>query len=141
MNAISKKSFKVSEAAFSNDKFEIFVLSSNIFKLKPKENVELVVQDAIEIRNIFFKLANGSKWAVLVDGANFFTTTAEFRSLSASAAYTDLRVALAIVTNSMATKIIGNFFIKVNKPASHTKLFSNEKEALAWLKHLTLSLQ
>lgn len=141
MNTIRKKSVKVSEAVFSNNKFEIFILTPTIFKLKPRVNVELEVQDAVEIRKNFLALAGGRKWAVLVDGANFFSTTNEFRQLSASAAYTNLRLALAIVTNSMANKILGNFFIKVNKPSTPTRLFSNEAEALAWLNQLTLSQQ
>jgi hypothetical protein len=131
----------IDEAVFSNEKFEIFILSKNIFKFKPKANVEFDVQDAYEIRKIFIGLAEGSKWAVLADGENYFSTTSEFRQLAASKEYTDNRLALAIVTRSMATKIIGNFFIKVNKPGSPTKLFTNETEAYIWLKNIALSLQ
>jgi hypothetical protein len=141
MNATKKKPIITSEAFFSNEKYEIFILSKNLYKLKPRENVELDLQDGIEMRNIFLALSNGSKWAVLIDGANFFSTTSELRQLSANEEYTKLRLALAIVTKSMATKIIGNFFIKVNKPASPTKLFSEEKPAIEWLKQLLLNQQ
>ena len=141
MRPISKTTLKVNEAAFSNDKFEIFILSKNIFKIKPKENIELDAQDAFEIRKNFASLAVGNKWAVLTDGGNYFTTTSEFRQLLASKAFTDHRVALAIVTKSMATKIIGNFFIKVNKPGTPTKLFISETDAYDWLNNQMLSLQ
>lgn len=141
MNGTRKKPIKTSDAVFSNEKYEIFILSKNLFKLKPRENAELDVNDGIEIRKAFLILSEGAKWAVLVDGTNFFSTTGELRQLSASEEYTILRLALAIVTKSMATKIIGNFFIKVNKPASPTKLFSNEKLAIEWLNHLLLSQQ
>ena len=141
MNAINKKSFKVSEAVFSNDKFEIFVLAPNIFKLKPTKGIELDVQDGYEMRRIFVSLSDGNTFAVLTDASNFFSTTSELRQLLASKEFTDLRFATAIVTQSMANKIIGNFFIKVNRHASPTKLFSTEELALEWLKHLALSLQ
>jgi hypothetical protein len=141
MDAIEKKDSEPTKAAFSNEKYQVYVLAKNIYKLKLQSNIELDANDAIEIRSNFLSLSNGKKWGVLVDAENFFSTTSEFRQLSASKEYTDLRLALAIVTNSMATKIIGNFFIKVNKPASPTKLFSNEKQAFEWLKRLLLSQQ
>jgi hypothetical protein len=141
MDAIEKKDSEPTKAAFSNEKYQVYVLAKNIYKLKLQSNIELDANDAIEIRSNFLSLSNGKKWGLLVDAENFFSTTSEFRQLSASKEYTDLRLALAIVTNSMATKIIGNFFIKVNKPASPTKLFSNEKQAFEWLKRLLLSQQ
>ena len=141
MDAIEKKDSGPTKAAFSNEKYQVYVLAKNIYKLKLQSNIELDANDAIEIRSNFLSLSNGKKWGVLVDAENFFSTTSEFRQLSASKEYTDLRLALAIVTNSMATKIIGNFFIKVNKPASPTKLFSDEKQAFEWLKRLLLSQQ
>jgi hypothetical protein len=141
MDAIEKKDSGPTKAAFSDEKYQVYVLAKNIYKLKLQSNIELDANDAIEIRSNFLSLSNGKKWGVLVDAENFFSTTSEFRQLSASKEYTDLRLALAIVTNSMATKIIGNFFIKVNKPASPTKLFSDEKQAFEWLKRLLLSQQ
>jgi hypothetical protein len=141
MNSIIKKNVKVSEAAFSNEKFEIYVLSHNIFKLKPKAGIELDVVDGYEMRSNFLSLSKGNKFAVLTDATNFFSTTGELRQLLASSAFTELRFAAAIVSQSPANKIIGNFFIKVNKPSTPTKLFSSEKMAFEWLNHLSLSLQ
>lgn len=141
MNAIRKKTLKVSEAVFSNEKYEIFILSDCIFKLKPKVGIELDVDDGHEMRKYFLELSKGNKFAVLTDATNFFSTSSELRNLLASKEFTALRFATAIVTQSMASKIIGNFFIKVNKPATPTKLFSNEEQALEWLNHLALSLQ
>lgn len=141
MNAVRKGNSKTQKAVFSNEKFEIFVLSSNIFKLKPKSGIELDVEDGYEIRRNFLLLSKGNKFAVLTDATNFFATTSELRQLLASQEFTDLRFATAIVTQSMASKIIGNFFIKVNKPATPTKLFSSEEIAFEWLSHLALSLQ
>lgn len=129
------------KAVFSNEKYDIFILTSCIFKLKPKLGIELDVNDGYEMRKIFLSFSKGNKFAVLTDATNFFSTTGELRQLLASAEFTNLRFATAIVTQSMASKIIGNFFIKVNKPATPTKLFSTEELALDWLKHLSNSLQ
>ena len=141
MNAISKIPKTTSDAAFSNEKFELFILTPVIFKLKPKAGVELTVDDGYEMRKNFLIFSKGNKFAVLTDTSNFFSTTSELRQLLASKEFTDLRFAAAFVTTSMASKILGNFFIRVNKPATPTKLFSDEEAAFAWLNHLALSLQ
>jgi len=141
MNALGRKSLKVAEAVLSNEKFELFILDKHIYKLKPRAGVELDVEDGYELRRNFLIFSKGNKFAVLTDASSFFSTTNELRELLASKEFTDKRFATAIVTQSMASKIIGNFFIRVNKPASPTKLFSNEEEAFQWLKHMGLSLQ
>jgi hypothetical protein len=124
-----------------SEKFSIYQLSINIFKVLPVAETELDKEDAIEIRQSITKLCPNMKFAVMVDGSNYFSTTVELRQLIASDEYTQLRFATAIVTESLAGKIIGNFFIKVNKPGSPTKIFSKEEDAFRWLNHLALSLQ
>jgi hypothetical protein len=39
----------------------------------------------------------------------------------------------AILTNSIVTKVIANFFLQINKPLVPTKLFTNEDSARKWL--------
>ncbi|MES2566388.1 MAG: STAS/SEC14 domain-containing protein [Bacteroidota bacterium] len=39
----------------------------------------------------------------------------------------------AIITNSVITKVIANFFLNINKPLVPTKLFTNEVSAKKWL--------
>jgi hypothetical protein len=139
MSETLDKNLKKSNAVFSNDKFEIFVLASNIFKVKPRLNAELDVEDGKKIRTILMKLSVNKSYAILGDGTNYFTSTSELRQLMASKEFTDLRFGFAIVTRSIATKIVGNFFIKVNKPASPTRIFDEEASALEWLKQLSNS--
>jgi hypothetical protein len=129
------------KAVIVAEKYSIFVLAANIFKVSPMAGVELDAHDGMEIRKRILSLCPNQKFAVLVDGSNYFSTTAELRELIASDTFTQLRFATAICTQSLAGKIIGNFFIKVNKPASPTKIFSSEKLAFEWLTHLSLSLQ
>jgi hypothetical protein len=44
------------------------------------------------------------------------------------------RLAVAIVTNSLANKLLGNFFIKFHKPLSSSRIFSDEPSAIEWLR-------
>lgn len=38
-----------------------------------------------------------------------------------------------IITNSMITKFLANFFISINKPLVPTKVFNSEEAAIQWL--------
>lgn len=40
----------------------------------------------------------------------------------------------AILTNSPISKMVGNLFLKFNKPEFPTKLFTDREKALAWIK-------
>jgi hypothetical protein len=79
-------------------------------------------------------LVDGQKFTILFDANHRGNITPEARTQFACQEYTDVRIGAAIVTNSIANKIIGNFFIKFNKPASPTRIFSNESAAIEWLR-------
>ena len=42
--------------------------------------------------------------------------------------------AAALISDRISIRVIANFFIKINKPDYPTKLFPDEKTALAWIK-------
>lgn len=46
--------------------------------------------------------------------------------------------AAALVIGSPITKAIGNFFLGLNKPIIPTRLFTNEADAIVWLKTFPL---
>lgn len=48
-------------------------------------------------------------------------------------------IAASLVIDSMLTATLANFFLRVNKPMVATKLFTNEEEAIHWLKTLKKS--
>lgn len=121
-------------ADYSNSKFEIIILAERIFKLIPFEGAEIEVEDVREMRSVYLKFSGERSFAILLDATHNFTTSDEARVLLASKEFTEKRVAAAFVTTTLASKIVGNFFIKFNKPASPTKLFTEEAPAFEWLK-------
>ncbi|MGZ4056220.1 MAG: DUF7793 family protein [Bacteroidia bacterium] len=118
---------------FKHEKFEITTIVNTIYKVRPVEGVELTEEDIREMRKVYLDLSKGKKFAILLDATGVFSVTDAARKLIASKEYTDKRFAIAFVTTSLANKIVGNFFIKFNKPASATKLFSDEETALEWI--------
>lgn len=121
-------------ADYSNSKYEITTIADRIYKVKIFEGVEYDVKDVQEMREIYLKFSKGKPFAILLDATNNFIPTEEARVLLASREYAEKRVAAAFVTKTLANKIFGNFFIKVNKPFSPTKLFTEEGPAFEWLK-------
>lgn len=121
-------------ADYSNSKLEITKLTDRIYKLKPFEGIELDIDDVKEMRRVYLEFSGGEKFAILLDAGLEFSTTPAARELIASKEYTVLRVATALVTTSLANRLVGNFFIRVNKPASPTRMFNDEKDAFEWLK-------
>jgi hypothetical protein len=57
----------------------------------------------------------------------------EARNYVASKEVNTVVKAEALVINGMALRIMGNFYLKVNKPARPSKLFNDRELALAWL--------
>lgn len=121
-------------ADYSNSKYEITILADRIYKVKPFEGIEIDVADVVEMRKMYLEFSKGKSFAILLDASVDFTPTDEARKLLASKEYTEKRIAAGFVTKTLANKILGNFFIKVNKPSSPTRLFNDEATALAWLK-------
>lgn len=136
----AKTSAKLPAPHFIGDKFRIFIIEENIFRMMPFEGVYLELEDAYEMRRVFKELSKGAKYAVLIDGTNFFSSSPEMRKLTSNKEYSAYRFATALVTNLLANRIFGNFFLSFNQPSSPTRIFNKEENALAWIKKQQESL-
>jgi hypothetical protein len=116
---------------FSTDKFEIKTIGNSIIRIEFFNGADIDLSDAELINENLIKMSEGKKYCILLDGHNQFTTTPESRAFVAKKSSD--RIAFAIVTNSIANKLVGNFFIQFNKPNTPTKLFSDEEQAIEWL--------
>ena len=109
-------------------------LESGIIVQRYKDNINLelgMVKELIEYNGSLNDFERKPMCAVL---SEFMTIDKEVREYGKTAEATRYTSASAIVVKSLAHKLMGNFFIKVQKPAVPTKLFSEEKEAIEWLK-------
>jgi hypothetical protein len=80
------------------------------------------------------KLANGDRLPVLVDLRNIRSTTREARKLYGSAEFAACVCAAALLVEPAVSRVIGNFYLGLNKAVYPTRLFTAEPEALDWLK-------
>ncbi len=125
------------EIVYPYDKFTIERKEENIFLLRFSGDVSIEAKDIHDMMAAFREINKGVPYAVMVDTNVNFQTTDEARSLGASKEYDGHRIAVALVTRNIASKMLGNFFIRFNKPSTPTKLFTNFEDAMDWLKKHT----
>ncbi len=81
------------------------------------------------------QLSGGKKCPFLVKTSGTKSMSREARSfLSSSEESAKISAAVAFLITSPVTRVLANFFIGLNKPIFPVKLFTDEKNALAWLK-------
>ena len=119
---------------FRNKKFEIGSLINSIIQIKVFSGAEIELDDAKVIRKEVLEVAKGNKYAIFLDASETFEITGEARKLISEIENASQRIAIAFYIKSLPNKLAGNFFIKINRPISPTKLFSSKESALAWLK-------
>ncbi len=114
---------------------------ARIVKKKVVDNSEIELTDCIENYEATKKITQGDKFLSLVDGRDIQTSVSkEARAYTANVKRDGKHIAEALLVNSTAQKLVGNFYINVNKPQIPTKIFSSEEKALEWLnsfRHLT----
>jgi hypothetical protein len=113
---------------------EYSILENQIIFCKLLKDAHVDIQEVNENFEATMKLADGKPYAALLDARTDTTVTKEARELAMSPEYGKLLVAHAIVTHSLANRLIASFMIRFDKPRAPTKLFSNDSDALAWLK-------
>ena len=112
-------------------KYRLQLIEPRIIRLSVIENIELEQQDAKEIITDAVALANGETYAILFDANSNGTISFEARE---EFAQSKKRIAAAIVTNSLANKLLGNFFVNFHKPKTPSRMFTEDKEAIEWLR-------
>ncbi|MGZ3899915.1 MAG: DUF7793 family protein [Bacteroidia bacterium] len=91
-----------------------------------KENVS-------EIKAINKQLTDGLLYAVLVDSGMYTSISKEARELTASKEFSQNTVAKALLVHTLGHRIVGQFYLKINKPHINTKIFSDRGKAIEWL--------
>jgi hypothetical protein len=116
---------------------------SQRYRMKINDNLikEVVVKrgqvfnesDLAESKQLSCEYLPNAKFYVIMEGEEDATVTNDAKRLAASKEYAQYTSALALCSSSLGLRIMGNLFLKVNKPAVHTRLFETREEAMAWL--------
>lgn len=109
-------------------------IGSNMIEIKFDDGFEGELDDAKRIVSDIKKFCNNNEPVLLVAiYAKDNTFSKEARNYVASKDVNAVVKAEALVISGMALRIMGNFYLKVNKPARPSKLFNDRFVALDWL--------
>ena len=70
----------------------------------------------------------------MVISGHLSSVSKEAREVVASREFMGKTLAKALIVDSLKHRIVGNFYLSVNKPNIKTKIFSERAEALKWLR-------
>jgi hypothetical protein len=99
--------------------------------VKPDAVIEL--EDALENTAAIKKISGDSVYPILVNLKTIRSITKEARNHFSMRNRTPGVTAIAFLIKSPSSRIIGNFFIGLNKPVVPTKLFTDKEAAIVWL--------
>lgn len=111
-------------------------LEDSIYRFVIKEGIEMELKDAEELVKIGTGMTAGLRVGALVDSRATYTDTNEARAYFASETANRQFIAVAMVTTTLAMRLIGNYYIQSNKPNTPTRLFDNEDDAVKWLREM-----
>lgn len=106
-----------------------------------KPNAIVNLQDAQENSCSVKEISEGTIYPLLVNLMEINSISKEARDHFSMQNRTPGVSAIAMLIRSPVSRIIGNFFLGMNRSVVPTKLFTDESEAVSWLKQVTLPLK
>lgn len=113
---------------------QLKVVDRGIVKTVLFRNAQLCELDAIENFLTEAKLFTGHPHCVLIDERLDAKTSVEAKSFEACKKVSETRIAAAKLVSTRFRKFISTIELKLNKPATPTRVFLKEKDALEWLR-------
>lgn len=117
------------------------IIEAGILRIELLENSEIDLDESKLMQQASLKITENKKFVALVDARARLVVTKESREWGSTPEAQINMLAQAILVNSIANKLVGNFIIQFHKPAAKTRLFSDEASALKWLKEQKMCLE
>lgn len=94
---------------------------------------EIGLEDSIAHNDATQKLTKGALHCAYIKALGNIDISSEARKYGSNPEIQKSLIAQAVLVNSLATRIAGNFYIRFNKPPKPTKIFTNADDAMSWL--------
>lgn len=121
------------QQTFTTRTATIWLDGRGIIRAEMLPGVEETIDDARANMAVMERLAEGKRPPLLVDLRLMPSQRREVRAFYASPEFARFHSAGVMLIGSPMSKIIGNFFIGINKAPVPVKLFTSEAEAITWL--------
>ena len=110
------------------------LLEEGILVVRLLENSDVDLEESKQMQRKSLQMTSGKRFVSLIDARVKLNVTKESREWGSTPEAQKNMIAQAIVVTSLANKLVGNFIIQVHKPKAKTRMFSDESQAIAWLK-------
>lgn len=117
-------------------KFTFTLRKDGIVYYKTKPNVTINIEDIMEHYHYFEKTYSGQEFLNIYEFADNSDMDDDVRKWASDPTGNNFTIADAFVINSMAQKLLGNFYLTFHRPVKPTKLFNSLQDAEKWLKSL-----
>ena len=115
----------------------ITLFDNRIVKIRFKDDVDFVLEDAIEANQTMIDLADGKPYLSLVDTLSIRSQMSNdaMNHFATDELTKGIRIAEAIVVNSLHNKILANFYLKFTKSHNPVKVFNfiDMDKSIEWL--------
>lgn len=112
--------------------------SNDIVYVLFKDNCEITVELQERLLIYYRDITGGKLMHFLFLAAENVTISKEARDNAVKIEPRSMTGASAVVVDSLAYKLIANFYLQFNQPKRPYKVFNKEDEAITWLKSIDL---
>jgi hypothetical protein len=119
---------------FETPVFRMTIHEDGFIEFMVKRDAVFDAQDIWESRAMSLEYLPGRKFYVLLESEGPFNPTVAARDAGSSVEYAGHSAAVAMVSQNLTLKILGNLYIKLSRPIVPTKFFDDRNAAIAWLR-------
>jgi hypothetical protein len=114
--------------------FTVQMRSDGIIHSHTSSGIDFNIDSLKEFNLVMAKMVNYRMTPLLLTLDEFAIPPVETRVFWAKKESCTYASAEAYISSNIGHTIIGNFYLKFNKPGRPTKIFKNEEDAITWLK-------
>jgi hypothetical protein len=126
------------EDALQMKTFVTWMGSDGICRTVVKADAEVDLECAIENSKAVNSFFTGKKFPLLIDTRLIRSITREARDHFSVNGRDTAISCMAFIVKSPVSRVIGNFFMSLNRPAVPAKLFDSETSALEWTRQFQI---
>ncbi|MBI1836470.1 MAG: hypothetical protein HYR91_04320 [Flavobacteriia bacterium] len=114
--------------------YSVFLREDGIIQVDIEPITEVTIEEVIQGTNEVMNIVGINKYPVLFLAKEFSVPSKESREYLAKKEALPYSLADAYVICSFPQKLVANFYLRINKPARPTRIFTDKNEAIKWLK-------
>ena len=119
---------------FRTDKCRVSLIEPHVIENVVLEGCTMEVEDVLELKTLNKSIAEGKPYAIVVSFEHLADVSKKAKELIASKEFAEYTVAKALLVDNIGHRLIGNFYLAINKPYIKTKVFTDRTAAIEWLR-------